>query len=35
MNYAILAIGGVALIVAVNWVTWGRHSFVGPVQTFT
>ena len=34
MNYAILAIGGVILIVAVNWVTWGRHSFVGPVQTF-
>ncbi|KAF8128590.1 amino acid transporter [Boletus edulis] len=33
MNYAILAVGGVVVIVAINWVTWGRHSFVGPVQT--
>ncbi|KAF8558648.1 amino acid transporter [Imleria badia] len=31
MNYAILAIGGVAVIVAINWVTWGRYNFVGPV----
>lgn len=35
MNYAILAIGGVALIVIVNWFTWGRYSFVGPVHTST
>ncbi|KAG6380286.1 amino acid transporter [Boletus reticuloceps] len=33
MNYAILAVGGVVVIVAINWVTWGRHSFVGPMQT--
>ena len=28
-------LGGVAVFVAANWVTWGRQSFVGPVQTFT
>ncbi|KAF9238095.1 amino acid transporter [Melanogaster broomeanus] len=33
MNYSIVAVGGVLVIVAVNWVTWGRFSFVGPVQT--
>lgn len=34
MNYAVVAIGGVLVIVAVNWVTWGRFSFTGPVQTY-
>ncbi|KIJ64797.1 hypothetical protein HYDPIDRAFT_175318 [Hydnomerulius pinastri MD-312] len=34
MNYAIVAVGGLFVIVAINWVTWGRFSFVGPVQTF-
>ncbi|EIW79578.1 hypothetical protein CONPUDRAFT_58025 [Coniophora puteana RWD-64-598 SS2] len=33
MNYAIVAVGGVFLIVAVNWFTWGHRSFVGPVAT--
>ncbi|KAH7928361.1 amino acid transporter [Leucogyrophana mollusca] len=35
MNYAIVAVGGLVIIVAINWVTWGRFSFEGPVQTFT
>ncbi|KAH7883050.1 amino acid transporter [Phlebopus sp. FC_14] len=34
MNYAIVAVGGVFVIVALNWATWGRFSFVGPVQTY-
>ncbi|KAF9233037.1 amino acid transporter [Melanogaster broomeanus] len=35
MNYSIVAVGGLLVIVAVNWVTWGRFSFVGSVQTIT
>ncbi|KAH9944886.1 amino acid transporter, partial [Amylocystis lapponica] len=33
MNYAIVAIGGVILIVVSCWVLWGRFHFVGPVKT--
>lgn len=33
MNYAVVAIGGLLLIVALAWVFWGRHHFVGPVPT--
>ena len=33
MNYAIVAIGGVVLIVALCWVAWGRRHFHGPVST--
>lgn len=33
MNYAIVAIGGVVLIVGLVWTFWGRHRFSGPVQT--
>ncbi|KAH7915957.1 amino acid/polyamine transporter I [Hygrophoropsis aurantiaca] len=35
MNYAIVAVGGLVIIVAINWLTWGRLQFEGPVQTFT
>ncbi|GLB39550.1 putative amino acid permease [Lyophyllum shimeji] len=33
MNYAVVAIGGLALIVAVVWFSWGRFHFHGPVST--
>ena len=33
MNYAIVAIGGVVLIVLGVWVVWGRFNFSGPVRT--
>ncbi|EIN14700.1 hypothetical protein PUNSTDRAFT_140926 [Punctularia strigosozonata HHB-11173 SS5] len=33
MNYAIVAVGAIVVIVLANWVTWGRHHFVGPVAT--
>ena len=33
MNYAIVAIGGVVLLVALVWIAWGRHNFSGPMQT--
>ncbi|OAX40392.1 amino acid transporter [Rhizopogon vinicolor AM-OR11-026] len=34
MNYAIVAVGGLLVIVTINWFWWGRHSFKGPVRTF-
>lgn len=33
MNYAIVAIGGVTLIVCLVWLMWGRFNFTGPVPT--
>ncbi|KAI0733308.1 amino acid transporter [Fomitopsis betulina] len=33
MNYAIVAIGGVILIVCLCWLAWGRKHFKGPVST--
>ena len=33
MNYAIVAIGGVFVLVGACWAFWGRFRFVGPVQT--
>ncbi|CAF0949281.1 unnamed protein product [Adineta steineri] len=30
MNYAIVIIGGVALIASIYWIFWARHFFVGP-----
>ena len=33
MNYAIVAIGGVVLIVNLVWMNWGRFHFFGPVRT--
>ena len=33
MNYAVVAIGGVLLLVGACWAFWGRFRFVGPVQT--
>ncbi|KAI0689336.1 amino acid transporter [Cytidiella melzeri] len=33
MNYAIVAIGGVLIVVGLVWLAWGRFHFVGPVPT--
>jgi hypothetical protein len=33
MNYAIVAVGGLIILVGLTWVTWGRTRFVGPVKT--
>lgn len=33
MNYAIVAIGGVIILVGLCWMLWGRFHFVGPVKT--
>ena len=33
MNYAIVAIGGVVLLVGIVWITWGRFRFSGPAKT--
>ncbi|KAJ7101546.1 amino acid transporter [Mycena belliarum] len=33
MNYAVVAVGGVMLLVLLMWVLWGRRRFVGPVLT--
>jgi len=33
MNYAIVAIGGVIILVGMTWVCWGRFRFDGPVKT--
>lgn len=33
MNYAVVAIGGVIVAVAINWIWWGHARFVGPVRT--
>ncbi|KAJ8597640.1 amino acid transporter [Rhizopogon salebrosus TDB-379] len=35
MNYAIVAVGGLLVVVTINWFWWGRYSFKGPVKTFT
>jgi hypothetical protein len=35
MNYAIVAVGGLLVIVTINWFWWGRYSFKGPVKTVT
>ena len=33
MNYAVVAIGGVLLLVGACWAFWGRFHFSGPVKT--
>jgi hypothetical protein len=33
MNYAVIAVGGLLVIVTINWFWWGRHSFKGLVKT--
>jgi hypothetical protein len=33
MNYAIVAVGGVMLLVVLMWLFWGRSRFSGPVFT--
>ncbi|KAG2123138.1 amino acid transporter [Suillus cothurnatus] len=33
MNYAIVAVGGLLVVITVNWFWWGRHSFKGLVKT--
>jgi hypothetical protein len=33
MNYAIVAVGGVVILVGMTWIFWGRFRFVGPVKT--
>jgi hypothetical protein len=33
MNYAIVAVGGLLVIVTINWFSWGRHNFKGLVKT--
>ncbi|PCH36924.1 hypothetical protein WOLCODRAFT_83294 [Wolfiporia cocos MD-104 SS10] len=35
MNYAIVAIGGVVVIVIFCWTVWGHRHFVGPIKTLT
>lgn len=34
MNYSIVAVGGLLVIITINWFWWGKHSFKGPVKTF-
>ncbi|KAI0044845.1 amino acid transporter [Auriscalpium vulgare] len=33
MNYAVVAVGGILIIVGSTWAFWGRHRFIGPVAT--
>jgi hypothetical protein len=33
MNYAIVAVGGLLVIVTINWFWWGKYSFKGLVKT--
>lgn len=33
MNYAVVAVGGIMLIVSSTWIFWGRFRFTGPVHT--
>lgn len=33
MNYAVVAIGGVLLLVTILWFVWGWSRFNGPVKT--
>ncbi|OCH86742.1 amino acid transporter [Obba rivulosa] len=35
MNYAIVAVGGIIVIVTLCWLLWGCRHFAGPVQTTT
>ncbi|CAF0751173.1 unnamed protein product [Adineta steineri] len=34
MNYAIVIIGGIALIASIYWIFWARHAFVGPKPSY-
>ncbi|KAG2108420.1 amino acid transporter [Suillus discolor] len=34
MNYSIVAVGGLLVIITINWFWWGKHSFKGPVKTW-
>jgi hypothetical protein len=34
MNYAVVAIGGLIVLVSVQWVVWGRRVYKGVVHTF-
>ena len=33
MNYAVVAVGGIMMLVGATWVLWGRFRFAGPVAT--
>ncbi|KAJ3788430.1 amino acid transporter [Lentinula aff. detonsa] len=33
MNYAVVSVGGIILIVATTWLSWGRFHYEGPVLT--
>lgn len=33
MNYAVVAVGGILILVGLTWVFWGRYTFKGPVHT--
>ncbi|KAG0697133.1 amino acid/polyamine transporter I [Suillus ampliporus] len=33
MNYSIVAVGGLLVVITINWFWWGRHSFKGLVKT--
>lgn len=33
MNYAIVAVGGIIMLIMLAWFGWGRRSFKGPVAT--
>ncbi|KAI0318202.1 amino acid transporter [Amylostereum chailletii] len=33
MNYAVVAVGGIMIVVGMTWVFWGRFRFKGPVST--
>lgn len=35
MNYAIVAVGSLLVVITINWIWWGRHSFKGLVKTAT
>ncbi|KAG1740477.1 amino acid transporter [Suillus paluster] len=35
MNYSIVAVGGLLVVITINWFWWGRHSFKGLVKTVT
>ena len=35
MNYAIVAVGGIIVLIVLAWFGWGRRSFKGPVATAT
>ncbi|KAJ3999015.1 amino acid/polyamine transporter I [Lentinula boryana] len=33
MNYAVVSVGGIIMIVATTWISWGRFRYKGPVLT--